>query len=106
MTTDRDEQLAALIDRLAADASAGKPADIDAAARAHPDLAAELRELWAVAQFAHMARKPAFDKQPTTALPPKPGHLTPGANHDATTADGAAVLPREFGDFELLEELG
>jgi serine/threonine-protein kinase len=83
----------------------GKPADIDAAAREHPELAAELRELWAVAQFAHLARHPAFDKQPTASIP-KPGHLTPSFTHDATTDNGAAALPREFGDFELLEELG
>src|SRR5262245_47838244 len=103
MTPDRDEKLAALIDRLAAEARAGKPADIDAAAREHPDLAAELRELWAVAQF---ARHPAFDKQPTASLQPKPGHLTPSLTHDTTTDGAPATLPREFGDFELLEELG
>jgi serine/threonine protein kinase len=105
MTPDRDEKLAALIDRLAAEARAGNPADIDAAAREHPDLAAELRELWAVAQFAHLARSPAFDKQPTASLA-KPGPLTPSFKHNTTTDNGAAALPREFGDFELLEELG
>ena len=105
MTPDRDEALASLIDRLTVDARAGRAADIDSAARAHPDLATELRELWAVAQFAHLARKPAFDKQPTTTLP-LPGPLTPSFTHDATTSNGAAALPREFGDFELLEELG
>jgi serine/threonine-protein kinase len=99
MTPDRDELLAALIDRLTADARAGRAADVDAAARDHPDLAAELRELWAVAQFAHLARRPASDKLPT-------GPLTPSFTRDATTSDGAAALPREFGDFELLEELG
>jgi eukaryotic-like serine/threonine-protein kinase len=106
-TPDRDERLAALIDRLAAEARAGKPADIDAAAREHPDIAAELRELWAVAQFAHLARLPATDKRSTATLPPpKPGQLTPSFTGDHTTDNGAAVLPRMFGDFELLEELG
>jgi serine/threonine protein kinase len=105
MTPDRDERLASLIDQLASDARAGRGADIDATAHAHPDLAAELRELWAVAQFAHLARPPATDKQPTTALP-LAGPLTPSFGGDVTSSSGAAALPRDFGDFQLLEELG
>jgi len=105
MPPDRDERLAALIDRLTTEARAGKAADIDAAAREHPDLAAELRELWAVAQFAHLARRPQPNKQPTTSLP-KRGHPTPSFSNQLTTDSGAAVLLREFGDFELLEEVG
>jgi serine/threonine-protein kinase len=97
MTTDRDERLASLIDQLAADARAGRGADIDATARAHPDLAAELRELWAVAQFAHLARPAAVRA---------PGPLTPSATSDPTHSTGAPALPRDFGDFQLLEELG
>src|SRR5262245_44952656 len=102
MTPDRDEQLASLIDRLAGEQRAGRAADIDAVARAHPELAAELRELWAVAQFAQMATPPA--PQPSVALVPK-GPLTPSFAGDATTHTNA-TLPREFGDFELLEEIG
>lgn len=100
MTPDRDERLALLIDRLAADVRAGRTADVDAAARDHPDLAGELRELWAVAQFAHLARQPGIDKQPTAP------HLTPSPTGDVTSDNGAVALPREFGDFELLEEVG
>jgi serine/threonine-protein kinase len=100
---DRDEQLADLIDRLAADQRAGRVPDPDAAARDHPELAAELKELWAVAQFAQLARGPA----PTTSFRPA-WPLTPTAHADRTAADadGPAALPREFGDFELLAELG
>ena len=54
MTADADARLADLLDRLAADQRAGRSPDISAAAAAHPDLATELRELWAVAQFAHL----------------------------------------------------
>ncbi len=100
MTPDRDEQLALLIDRLAGEQRAGRAADIDAAARDHPDLAAELRELWAVAQFAHLARPP----EPSATIDQPNGPLTPSFAGDQTTH--TAALPRAFGDFELLEEIG
>ena len=95
--TDRDEQLAALIDRLTDDQRAGRVPDLAGLAAAHPDLAAELRDLWAVAQFAHLAHRS------TAAF--LPGPLTPGHAHDPTTTNGAAP-PREFGDFAILGELG
>jgi|SRR5579883_43523 len=100
MTPDRDELLASLIDRLAGEQRAGRVVDIDAVARDHPDLADELRELWAVAQFAQIARKPP----PTVAIISN-GPLTSSYPGDATTQT-ATTLPREFGDFELLEEIG
>jgi eukaryotic-like serine/threonine-protein kinase len=92
MTTDRDERLALLIERLSADARAGRGADVDGVAREHPDLAPELRELWAIAQFAQLARPydPVTPSPRNTVLPPTDGFK----------------LPRDFGDFELLEELG
>ncbi len=95
-TADRDDRLAALIAGLADQLRAGGTPDIEAAARAHPDLAAELRELWAVAQFAQLAR--TVPLTPTAAHPDDPppdGREEPGRS-----------LPREFGDFELLSELG
>ena len=106
-TTDRDERLAALIDRLHADQLSGKSPDLAGLAATHPDLATELRELWAVAQFAGLARPSASHKQPTAAFAPA-GPLTPSHTHDTTTTNavGVGTLPREFGDFELLEELG
>ena len=100
---DRDERLAALIARLSDRVRAGEPADVEAAARDHPDLADELRELWAVAQFAQLAKQ-----VPLSATMPHPDGLHPSIT---PPADGAAPSshidpPREFGDFELLSELG
>src|SRR5262245_16743952 len=105
MTPERDERLASLIDQLTAEQRAGRVIDIDAVAREHPDLGAELRELWAVAQFAQVASRPAFGQQQTLAQVLN-GPLTPGHTADATNHDGSPMLPREFGDFELLEEIG
>ena len=45
-------RLAALVDQLLAEARGGAPVDIERVAAEHPDLATELRELWAVAALA------------------------------------------------------
>ncbi|HEX4606758.1 MAG TPA: serine/threonine-protein kinase, partial [Urbifossiella sp.] len=95
---DRDERLATLLDGLGADLKAGRTPDVTAAAVAHPDLAAELTDLWAVAQFAQLARPPAH-----TAVYDPPAR-TLAAPARAAPAGPAAL--REFGDFEILEELG
>ncbi|MBN9121686.1 MAG: serine/threonine protein kinase [Planctomycetes bacterium] len=67
-----------------------------------PGFAAELRELWAVAQFAHLAQHPPAP--PTVAFAPTGSLARPAAA--GPTANGGATLPREFGDFELIEEIG
>ena len=107
MTTDRDQRLALLIDRLAADARAGHAVDVEAAARDHPDLASELRELWAVAQFAHLARHAGSVSPATTVQQPELPGPAPHAVLDHRTAPESGLsLPRQFGDFELVKELG
>ena len=45
-------RLAALVDQLLAEARTGADVDIDRIAAEHPDLAADLRELWPVAALA------------------------------------------------------
>lgn len=97
-TADRDDRLAALIAGLADQLRAGTAPDVETAARAHPDLAGELRELWAVAQFAQLARS-----VPLSATAAHPDGLHP---HGPPPDDAPHPLPREFGDFELLSELG
>ncbi len=116
----RDERLAAILVRLADAAAAGGAADVDAAARAQPDLAAELRELWgamfvaAAAASASRHDEPdgespaadaAFD-QPTSDLAGA-GESPAGESSDSPgRADRRAQFPRRFGDYELLAELG
>jgi serine/threonine protein kinase len=94
---DRDDRLAALIADLTDQLRTGSTPDVEAAARQHPDLAGELRELWAVAQFAQLARS-----VPLSATAP---HLD-GLHPYGPQPDEPSPLPREFGDFELLSELG
>jgi serine/threonine-protein kinase len=89
--TDRDERLASLLDDLTRQQRDGGTPDFDPIARQHPDLADELRQLWAAAQMADaLARVP----RATVTLPP------------ASRLPLGAEPPKIFGDFELIRELG
>jgi serine/threonine-protein kinase len=66
----------------------GETVDVEAIAREHPDLADELRALWATAQFAAFAL-------PATA----PARTEPATSEPIPPPDS-------FGDYEVLEELG
>lgn len=86
----RDDQLAAILADLSDQQRRGQTPNIDGAVAAHPELADELRALWATAQFAA-----AFVSSPT--LPALP---------QTTTSVSPSDLPPSFGDYEILEELG
>ncbi len=100
---DRDERLAGVLAALLDDRNAGREGDVDAALLGNPDLAAELRELWAAASLA--------------------GELFPSlgdGDGDGVTLDWSGLDPADrrrprtdldpsslrFGQHELLEELG
>jgi serine/threonine-protein kinase len=90
LAADRDTRLAALLSALTDAKRRGERADVEEVAREHPDLAGELRALWVAVQLAE-----AFaPNEPPTVLeqPVRPG------------CDGP--LPRSFGEFTLLEEIG
>src|SRR5262245_32821232 len=95
---DRDERLAALIDRLSADQRAGRVPDPQTVAADEPELLAELKALWAVAQAAHLARLPESIRDRTVSFHPSKPAVEPES--------AGPALPRSFGDFDLLEELG
>jgi len=84
----RDDRLAAVLAELMECQRRGRLADVEAAAREHPDLADELRALWATAQFAAFAL-------PASSSPIEP--FTPAE---------PIPPPDSFGDYEILEELG
>ncbi len=95
--TDRDAVLAGLLQDLSARARQGQQPDLDAVAIAHPDLATELRQLWAAAQFAE-----AFVRPPAPTL----SHSTPAIRRAPARIPTSDGLPRAFGDYDLIAELG
>src|SRR5438067_10361376 len=88
---DRDERLAAVLDELSRQVRQGQSPDLDAVIHNHPDLADELRQLWAAAQLADALSRPAGE----VSLDQEPCHDTVSPS-----------LPRAFGDYILQRELG
>jgi Protein kinase domain len=87
----RDERLAAVLDELLRQQGLTRAIDFEAVAERHPDLADELKQLLVVGQFVNgMARSDPQATQPPVGI----GASLPGA------------LPREFGAYELVEEVG
>jgi serine/threonine-protein kinase len=95
----RDERLAALLAGLVEQAREGRAADVEAAARENPDLAVELRELWAVAGMADELAS-GDDADSAATFPAGAGV----ALHDEA-ADKAAIAG-QFGGYELIAKIG
>lgn len=89
--TDADTILADALDRLLMQARGGQPADLEGMIRQYPQLEQELRELWATMMFAE-----EFSGEFNL--------LTIGTS-DAAEVSGT-VAPKNFGDYELLDEIG
>jgi hypothetical protein len=95
---DRDEQLAAVIARLTEQLRRGDAPDVNRVAAENPELAEELRELWPAVLLAEELARPS---DPEATIPHQPA-----ANTGIPLNSGPLSLPRTFGDYELLEELG
>src|SRR5215831_9748032 len=85
---DRDERLARLLSELTEQRRQGQSIDREAVARQHPDLADEISGLWAAVQLVERFG------QSTETCPYNP------------PISESLPLPRQFGEFELLDELG
>ena len=100
-TDDRDERLAVVFDQLMQNSRGGSAQKrLDDAVRQHPDLARDLRELFATAQIADdIALLQSSDLN----------HLTGGGSGSlrmsGSVAAGSAIGSR-IGEYELREELG
>lgn len=84
-----DEQLAAILTDLSDRARGGEPPDLEAVAKEYPQLAVELQQLWAIAQFADLAASHATE--------------------NTVNKPGIPVLLSQtpaFDDFEIVREVG
>ncbi|HEY4312155.1 MAG TPA: serine/threonine-protein kinase [Pirellulales bacterium] len=107
---DRDARLWSLVNRLAEQLHRGEPPEIDALLAQHPDLADELRPLWAAmlvtdcvaagSRAADPARGSSGDDL-THDHSPRPDSA--GARR---AVESSEPVLRQFADYELLEELG
>ena len=88
-------RLAELVDELLADARSGGQAKVEQLAADHPELADELRELWAVAALAD-----EFGSQ--SAVSSIDAEVERTANIDSSSQS----FPKTIDDYELFEELG
>ncbi len=95
----RDRLLAELADRLAEQLADGTSPDVEALVRQHPELADELRGLWATMLVTDCVAAGALSQSTsrTTPLPSSPDDPQHGPPVNA---------PSVFGDYELLEEVG
>jgi serine/threonine-protein kinase len=89
---DRDEQLAALLDGLLNEQRQTGEVDVDSVAGRHPELAEELRALWAAAAVADGVARPH-------------GHLAATGEPSAGGA-AASAPPKTLGAYELQGEIG
>ncbi len=93
-SSDTDTILAEALDQLLVQSRGGRHADLEGTIRQHPALERELRELWATMQFAEDFASFSGDLEALT----QPAR-------DGITA-GSSNAPRDFGDYELLDEIG
>jgi serine/threonine protein kinase len=99
-----DELLAELLNRFADEMRAGKSPDIEAAARNHPALANEIRELWGAVMVTEAVAGHSFGGQRKAELSAVADHTQTGVH--IRTPRHALPIPAVLGDYELLEELG
>lgn len=99
-TSQRDELLARLIERLVAQAREGEEPDLETAIREHPQVADELRTLWATAMIADEFGGSSLEPVELVDRPTLP------YGKSAETPPATASLPEGIGDYELLQELG
>ncbi len=90
---ERDHQLAEIFSQLSDRASRGEEVRLETALQEHPQFADDLRQLWGAAMLADAVGSHVKD-------------FTHGGESESPQAAFSLELPCQFGDYELLEELG
>lgn len=96
---DRERLLAELLESLIEEARSGRPPEIEAAVAAHPELAGDLRELWATAMIAE-----DMGSTPGGLIPNSAGAAS--ASRESAGSSAGVQIPQQIGDYELIEEIG
>lgn len=99
--TDRDEELAALLEQVLAAWHRGVLPDVDAIVGQRRELRSELVELWGAARLAEEFASASGERGRTAS-----GDAEADGPAVGDLASVTSVLPCEFGDYELLTELG
>lgn len=97
--TDYEERLALLFSELTDRVQRGEQISLEEQCRLHPDLAPDLRDLWGallVTQAVGKSSAAGFNESSITLPPSGSGEMP----------SGVIELPCQFGDYELLAELG
>ncbi len=107
LSAEQEERLAALLEDLSEHPGGGAQADLEVMAATHPDLAGQLRELFAammitdaVAQESAIRSGHLQQSHSTGTSPSSAGLYSPDF------VPGATVLPAQLGEYELIEEIG
>ena len=107
LSAEQEERLAALLEDLSEHPGGGAQADLEVMAATHPDLAGQLRELFAammitdaVAQESAIRSGHLQQSHSTGTSPSSTGLFSPDF------VPGATVLPAQLGEYELIEEIG
>jgi serine/threonine-protein kinase len=93
----RDEQLARVLDEITC-----RRLDLDAACQRYPDLADELKRLLAVGHMVDFCAQ----GDPVATIVHGEANARPGTGADSRGTPSGDSLPRTFGNYELVEELG
>jgi serine/threonine-protein kinase len=95
--TSADERLAQIVSDVTDRIRGGQSPDLSSLLRQYPDLATELKQVWPALVLAEELAKPSCDDEDQTR---------PAVQPVLSEAPAQSSLPRSFGDYELLEEIG
>jgi serine/threonine-protein kinase len=104
LSPEQEERLAALLDELSETRGRAAQSRLEALAAAHPDLAGQLRELFAAMSMVEAVAEESTIFERGGAFEPPTHDSWPGAN--GGFLPGSTSLPAAFGDYELHEEIG
>jgi tRNA A-37 threonylcarbamoyl transferase component Bud32 len=101
LSPQQEELLATLVGGLSEVQPAAATAELDRLCAEHPDLAGQLRELFAAMSVADAVAEQSTILEQSRAERPAPVPVAPGG-----FVPGGTPLPAAFGDYELIEEIG